>query len=281
MEESSENLFSGTKPPDIFIKQEVIEQEKKIYLKTPEEKRLETEEIKVDENGNKLIKELKGGVNKVYTIKFKNGGLGIFKPKSGEAFTATETLPGSQRERAAYLVNKFLGFDLIPTTVIREIDGEIGSLQEFIPDTKAYDGELDKFSLIDLGLLDYINFNRDRHPANLLTEKTNNKKIHAIDNGLTFTKIKMLGGGFIKDYPDVVKIRDIVFCDTPIPKNTRERIEEFLSNKEKKELLRGSLSELLGHNNTEACFKRIEKVGQFAKKGKIETTDLLEKMTFE
>jgi len=273
MEESSENLFSRTKPPDISIKQEVIEQEKKIYLKTPEEKRLETEEI----IGKK---ELKGGVNKVYIIEF-NGGLGIFKPKSGEAFTATETLPGSQRERAAYLVNKFLGFDLIPATVIREIDGEVGSLQEFIPDTKAYDGELDKFSLIDLGLLDYINFNRDRHPANLLTEKTNNKKIYAIDNGLTFTKIKMLGGGFIKDYPDVVKIRDIIFCDTPIPENTRERIEEFLSNKEEKELLRGSLSELLGHNNTEACFKRIEKVGQFAKKGKIETNDLLEKMTFE
>lgn len=40
-------------------------------------------------------------------------------------------------ERAAYLVDKFLGFDLVPTTVIKTIEGKEGSFQRFIPDART------------------------------------------------------------------------------------------------------------------------------------------------
>lgn len=85
-----------------------------------------------------LERQLGGGVNITTYIKLRDNGAGVFKPKNGENKSYDTSGSFFKRERASYLVDKFLGFNLVPPTVIREIDGQIGSVQEFIPDTDIF-----------------------------------------------------------------------------------------------------------------------------------------------
>lgn len=64
----------------------------------------------------------------VFYYETTDGIGGVFKP--GYRYKS---------ERAAYLVDKFFKFDLIPTTVIRNIEGKEGSFQQFIPNAKKGD----------------------------------------------------------------------------------------------------------------------------------------------
>lgn len=78
-----------------------------------------------------------GNVNSVMLVHFKDDGKGIYKPKTGEDdFSERPLLPGGtffQRERAGYLVDDFLHFNLVPPTVIREegVSDGVGSVQRF------------------------------------------------------------------------------------------------------------------------------------------------------
>ena len=101
--------------------------------KTPENLRTPTE-VTIESHEKESGKKLGGGTNQTLYIKLKNDGSVVFKPKDGEAEMLAH-LEQYKRERAAYLVDRFMGLNLIPATVIREIDGKIGSAQEFIPDT--------------------------------------------------------------------------------------------------------------------------------------------------
>lgn len=78
--------------------------------RTPEEEILETRE-------RSSSKPLQGGANKNLFIELKDDGAGVFKPKSGEAENLKQGLEQGtyyKRERAAYLVDRFLGFGLTP-----------------------------------------------------------------------------------------------------------------------------------------------------------------------
>jgi len=152
---------------------------------TPEEDILKSYE-------KKESRLLRGVLNKVLFVELKDDGAGIFKPKSGEHEGLRKVVQAGtyfRRERAAYLVDRFLGFGLIPPTVIREIDGEIGSMQQFIPDAKTeyqvskdeLAGDSSQQQLMKLWILDYIICSSDRKD-NLFKDG----KIWAIDNGLSF-----------------------------------------------------------------------------------------------
>lgn len=139
-----------------------------------------TQEEEILERGERISSaKLDGGSGSVYFVSFKNDGDGVFKPKSG-----------SEKERAAYLVDRFIGFDFVPPTVVRTIDGERGSVQKFIADAKEIcdtpQEERDsryKPDLIKLWIFDYIIWNADRHGGNALVK---NGKVYAIDHGYTF-----------------------------------------------------------------------------------------------
>jgi len=206
--------------------------------------------------------------NKSFRIKLKGGGAGIFKPKSKEKYQFRQIEVGThfRRERAAYLISKYLKFDIVPLTVIREIDGEIGSVQQFIdaktahrqkiPQDKAF-----KKQLIKLWIFDYIIYNSDRHDENFLIKDS---RIYAIDNSQTF------GGYHLAVYQS--------FFDIPLSGGIKEKIKEFLSRGERKEELRGLLAELLDPKEVDACFKRLDRVGEFVKRGAVRQG---EKLTFE
>jgi hypothetical protein len=193
----------------------------------------------------------------------KDDGSGIFKPKNGEERELRECAAAGtyfKRERAAYLIDRFLGFGIVPPTILREIDGEIGSFQQFIPEAKvAYqvpDKELKNRALAGelatLWLLDFIIYNSDRHKFNFLVKSNN--KVYAIDNGLSFAK-------------DNPKFYEEFFNRLiPIPSEVAAGIERFLSWPEGKELCEQVLKQLLSADEVNACMARIERIGSIIKR---------------
>jgi hypothetical protein len=134
----------------------------------------------------------------VRVVQFEDGVTGIFKPVEGEPDGIRNTVPDRTaylREAAAYEVAKIVGMeDLVPATVVREIDGELGSVQEFIADADSDHGMYDTEDIMDVGdfpddvvraaAFDFVIGNTDRHSGNWLIKK--NGKVVLIDNGLSF-----------------------------------------------------------------------------------------------
>ena len=99
-------------------------------------------------------------------------------------------------EVLAYEFDQLIGFDQVPITVAREIDGKKGSMQLFTksladnpngpkPNRAMYMKELDKQSLFD-----YLISNSDRHKDNILYLE--NGKVVSIDNGISFDSPRSL-----------------------------------------------------------------------------------------
>lgn len=224
---------------------------------TPEEGVLERYE---KSDSNRL--DVNGGNNEILFVSLRDDGAGIFKPKAGEKVLREHTERGTYflRERAAYLLDRFLGFQLVPPTVIREIDEQVGSFQQFIPDTKTgyqLDGT-GKFTeehlqqqLMRLWIFDYIIYNSDRHGYNFLVQLQPAEKIHAIDNGLSFTI----------DYFSPFR----EFFDQPLPGDILQKLEAFVSWPEGKQLCAELLAELLDQNEIACCLWRIETVTKMLK----------------
>jgi len=210
--------------------------------------------------------ELSCGANESAIIELKNDGSGVFKSKDGEKQGLRDFVKAGtyyKRERAAYLVDKFLGFDLVPPTVIRKIDDQIGSLQQFIPDTKA-GCEIQKDDLVKkdamrreiakLNVFDYIIYNSDRHGANFLVEFEQNK-IHAIDNGLSFGRDSLR---MVTTYD----LADFSSLDWSVSPEVTKNLQEFLVRKEEQKMFTEQLSTLLNEYEIESCMKRIEKISK-------------------
>lgn len=216
------------------------------------EKRLATREV-VDR------RNLGGGINVSEIIELKDDGKAVFKPKEGEhEFYDYKVGSLYKRERAAYLVSRFLDLGLVPPTVIKEVDGRIGSAQEFVPGTMPFllpQKEFKKFlrnhneELIKLWLFDYIIWNADRHGNNLLIK---DNKVIAIDNGLSF------GGS--RHCPQ--KYLESNVLSEKIPSEVVSRFQTFLADTELKQTLSDLLFEHLTKEEAEACLARIERIGE-------------------
>ena len=100
------------------------------------------------------------GVNRSQKITLDDGVSWIWKNKEGEHISKWRYIPPKKqflREFIAYLIDKQLGFNLVPETKIVKIDGEIGSLQKWIDDLHPSDKTLKIYSdenIWKMGLLD-------------------------------------------------------------------------------------------------------------------------------
>lgn len=85
-----------------------------------------------------------------------------------------------------YHLDRLLKFDLVPTTVVRNVDQKLASLQILIKNTQrgGVDFRLENYTDDQLYALDFITENLDRHGGNWL--KTIHKKVIAIDNSIIF-----------------------------------------------------------------------------------------------
>ncbi len=145
------------------------------------------------------VEPINMGANKSYHMTLDDGKGVVFKPKKGEMPRIRPWIRGDYylREAATADLAHTLGLGhLVPPTVVRKAEGEIGSAQEFVPDTdaagalyyvtktqaKAFDGN-DDLSLA--AAFDYLTGNSDRHLANWLVRKSDGKLV-LIDHGLNF-----------------------------------------------------------------------------------------------
>jgi uncharacterized repeat protein (TIGR03843 family) len=134
---------------------------------------------------------------------------GVYKPRRGEnPLWDFEWGTLCQRETAAYVVSKTLGWNLVPPTVLREGTRGIGSVQLYISnnDREHYFTiqEDARFvpALRRLALFDFIVNNADRKSGHCLVG--DDQRLWAIDHGICFHT----------EY----KLRTVIweFCDTPI-----------------------------------------------------------------
>jgi hypothetical protein len=91
-------------------------------------------------------------------------------------------------EKLAFDVNSTLGFDLVPTTVWREVDGEMGVAQKIQKDSviaESLGEEWAKYisdeNILKAGIFDFIIEAKDRHPGTFLVDKIS-RKVWLIDN---------------------------------------------------------------------------------------------------
>jgi len=122
-----------------------------------------------------------------------SGGMkGVFKPSNGEHPLRSAIQPGThyRREAAASALADVIGMhDLVPPTTVRNHNGEIGSIQQFMdgqvafraPRGSEYDGDTDAARA---AVFDYLIGNTDRHMGNWLVSPQG--KLVLIDHGLSF-----------------------------------------------------------------------------------------------
>lgn len=109
--------------------------------------------------------------------------LAVYKPARGE-YPLYDFPSGTlyRREVGSWLVNKLLGWNLVPPTVVTRGKHGVGSLQLYI---EPYgEGELEVSELQRLALLDVLLNNADRKADHCLLGQDG--KLWGIDHGLTF-----------------------------------------------------------------------------------------------
>lgn len=116
----------------------------------------------------------------------------LWKPEGAEMPELQDYIGGPQyvREEAAYLLDRSLGFYLVPVAYVTEADGEVGaaiyytaSAQKPYEDVRQYDAVWVERAAV----LDYIMSQQDRGPLhNYLTHPDDPKRPIIIDNGLGF-----------------------------------------------------------------------------------------------
>lgn len=123
------------------------------------------------------------GVNVSYSIEIEGAGRAVFKPRNGEVQSRQSIAHGTHylREVAAFRLDRLLDFRVVPVTVMRTIDGEVGSVQLWVVIDGWLTGHL-KVDAARMGVLDYILGNTDRNVFNNRTQDEGRPS--AIDNGL-------------------------------------------------------------------------------------------------
>src|SRR5579864_1116178 len=156
-----------------------VKREADAWAETDEEQAVRLAEV----TSKKPLKVWQGGLNLSYDVHLKGCGRFVFKPRSGEQALRSSITLGTQyrREAAAFRIDRALGFNLVPLTVVRDIDKEVGSAQSWVDIEGSLYGYL-KADQARLAVLDYILGNTDRHVFNWRTQTDGRPS--AIDNGL-------------------------------------------------------------------------------------------------
>ena len=116
----------------------------------------------------------------------------VYKPVQGER-PLWDFPSGTlcRREVAAYVVSRFLGWDLVPPTVLRDGPFGTGSVQQFVPhDPERHyfvlaDDHRFAWSLTRMAFFDLLINNADRKGSHVLLDKGTGELL-GIDHGVTF-----------------------------------------------------------------------------------------------
>ncbi|MDP9380041.1 MAG: SCO1664 family protein [Chloroflexota bacterium] len=195
------------------------------------------------------------GSNYTYYVTLRYGELeqlAVYKPRRGEA-PLIDFPSGTlyMREYAAYLTSDWLGWGLVPTTVVRQ-DGPYGpgSVQQYVeaegpPHVYAL-GPEEADELKRLVVFDLLVNNADRKPAHCF--KGPNHKVWAIDHGLTFHARP--------------KLRTVIwdFCGEQIPEFVMRDLESARYDEGRVQALNRQLKPLLAPHEIDAFWRRYDAV---------------------
>ncbi len=223
----------------MFSKEKIEQRKTESPYKSPQENILL-------ENKIKITKKLLGGVSGARFVNIENDGSGILKKDADERMI--------QHERTAYLISLFLGFNFVPPTIIRSVDGEPSSIQEFVENANTFN-EVEDISYYNISdeekikmlVFDVLIENTDRHGGNFLIK---NNKIFAIDHAYAFQDD---GKGGVNRY--LIYFEELI--DKPFPESVVRNIKQFTENENNQNILKELLSELLGDYLANNYIKRI------------------------
>jgi hypothetical protein len=194
------------------------------------------------------------GSNYTYYVDLRQGELeqrAVYKPRRGEA-PLIDFPSGTLylREYAAYLVSEWLGWGLIPPTVLRDGPYGPGSVQQYVeaegpPHVYAL-GPEEADQLKQLVVFDIIANNADRKPAHCF--KGPDHKVWAIDHGLTFHARP--------------KLRTVIwdFCGEAIPGPVIRDLATARRDANRVRDLNAQLRPLLASHEIEAFWRRYDGV---------------------
>ncbi len=184
-----------------------------------------------------------GGTTESYFVTLENGTKAIFKPNNRHWGT------NPRAEIVASELNDFFEFNLVPTTVHREVNGRFGSLQVLEDSrTNLAKSPLAPIKIEESGklhLFDFLIDSRDRHGGNSLVGHDNT--IIAIDNSNSFTG---RGQTYIK-FKNRKRFID-AYLSTP---EGRQMIERFKESQT--EAFTDQLKERLGQEDTKRFMQRL------------------------
>jgi len=246
-----------------------------------EEISLSEEELQTGEITKQPEKLL--GHESIFVVEIKNR-LAIYKPRSLEqVILGWEKIePGTyyKHERAAYLVSHYLGLDIVPLTVIRDLGNGygLGSIQLFIPNAKTL-SEWSPYKKPDknnsksqsriemmatLALFDILIHETDRHSGNALFNEEFQLKeggqlecrenIYATDNGLSFGDARLRNFSILTDIGKAGWL-----CGEEIPQKVAEKFGNFISSEQSIQNFKRVLKkeDLLTEKESIALFARI------------------------
>lgn len=183
--------------------------------------------------------------------------LAIYKPRRGEV--PLWDFPNGtlyKREVASYLTSQALGWDFIPTTVIRDGPYGVGSVQLYVDSDSKADPRSFRHrnlaTLVRMALFDIFANNADRKMTHFLHDPGG--RLWGIDHGLTFNVEP--------------KLRTVIweFCGEPIPEDVLAEMHAFLANPDRTRALTDQLTELLSKEEIKrfiSRFERLLKLGKF------------------
>lgn len=177
--------------------------------------------------------------------------IGVYKPRQGEA-PLWDFPDGTlyRREYAAYLLSDWLGWGLVPETVMRDGPYGVGTVQAYIEveDDSHYFTlrESHPADLQRMAVFDIIANNADRKAGHLF--KGTDGKVYGIDHGLTFNTQP--------------KLRTVIwdYIGQPIPKPLLRDLEARLCDPAAAAELRARFAPLLDHGEIDRFFARVERL---------------------
>lgn len=133
------------------------------------------------ERGEIGATEMLEGHAVIDVVRIKDDGIGLFKPEGEEIWLGVKGRNRVMLELLAYKLDKTLGFNLVPATVSREIQGKKGALQKFISQSSVavklrnWREIVDTDELRRAAIFDYIINAQDRGLRNFLVNPATGK----------------------------------------------------------------------------------------------------------
>lgn len=220
------------------------------------------QELELQNNGLSRLQRIEGSP-KIWYVDVDGVGGGIFKRK----YAGKEINSDVENERAAYLISDIVGFDFVPTTVLRTIDGQEGCLQEFVEDTQDIDevpvetlqGELYKYWIFR-----HILRSPEGHNYNLLIKEG---KIISIDHEWSFDSDPS-----DPSYFDI----DRSYYGVRAPDSLVDIFKSYLNDDLKQETLRSALTGIIDQKDIEITMQRLKTFGNLlATKGQVDSKEEL------